>query len=322
MNPDIFAEWYRRQGHQVIRTESSYWFDQGPRVYQAFPYHWVISPSRKELSGFLTRNWAIGARYSTPLDAPEGSISYHCICRREKFDLMDLPRRARGAVRKGLRNLEVDLISFERLADEGWTLRLDTMKRQGRPHDEQAGWWRRLCLTASELPGFEAWGAICRGKLAAAILAITCDDCYTLLYQQSATEFLSSGANNALAYIVTHNALQRPGISQVFYGLEGLNASEDVDTFKLRMGYTATPLRQRVVFHPALSPLFNRYVYRLSIRLARRYPDTAMFSKIEGMLRFYHTGKQPLDEQPYPAALRTCVEPAAAGHALVFAEED
>lgn len=305
MNAEVFAEWFRRQGRQVIRTESSFWFDQGPRVYQAFPYHWVISPSPQELSRLLLRNWIVGIRYSTPLTAPEGSISYHCVCQRDKFDLIDLPRRARGAVRKGLRNLEVRPISFDCLADEGWKLRVDTMKRQGRPHDERQAWWRRLCLAASDLPGFEAWGAICRGKLAAVLLAVTCDDCYTLLYQQSATEFLSSGANNALAYVVTHEALQRPGISQVFYGLEGLNASDDVDTFKLRMGYVATPLRQRVVFHPVLSPLFNRYTYRLIILLARRHPGRATFSKIEGMLRFYHNGKRPLDQQPHPPALTT-----------------
>jgi len=40
MNIEIFAEWLRHQGHQIHKTQHSYWYDQGPCVYQAFPYHW------------------------------------------------------------------------------------------------------------------------------------------------------------------------------------------------------------------------------------------------------------------------------------------
>ncbi len=321
MNAEVFAEWFRRQGHHVVRTESSYWFDQGPRVYQAFPYHWIITPQPQELARFLIGNWAIGVRYSTPLTAAAGSISYHCIYENGSYDLIDLPRRARGAVRKGLRNVAVEQISVEQLADEGWNLRLDTIKRQGRK-DEQQEWWRGMCLAACGLPGFEAWGAICRGRLVAALLAISCDECYTLLYQQSATEYLHSGANNALAYVVTHDAINRPGTAKVFYGLESLNAADDVDTFKLRMGYTATPLRQRVAFHPWLSPFFRQYSYRLAKSLVHRYPDRAALSKIEGMLRFFQNGKLPLDHQVYPSALAACTETAETGPANSIEEND
>jgi hypothetical protein len=87
MNPDIFAEWLRRQGHHVIRSESSYWFDQGPRVYQAFPYHWVIKPPEGELKSLLRDNRAIGARYSCATDEREGSISYHVVCSDKEYDL-------------------------------------------------------------------------------------------------------------------------------------------------------------------------------------------------------------------------------------------
>jgi len=302
MNAEIFAEWFRRRGHNVIRTASSYWYDQGPHVYQAFPYHWVITPTSGELTRMLLRHTALGLRYSTPLDAPEGSLSYHTLCR-GKYDLTDLPRRARGSVRKGLRSLEVQPISFERLADEGWALRQDTLQRQGRDNDERQDWWRKLCLSAIGLPGFEAWGAVCHGKLAAALLAVSCDTCYTMLYQQSATEFLPLGPNNALAYTVTHEALKRPGIAQVFYGLESLTAADDVDTFKLRMGYEAFPLRQRVVFHPAVAPVLNSYTYRMARELAHRYPAAGMLAKLVGMLRFFQNGKLPLERQLQPAAL-------------------
>ena len=52
MNAEIFAEWLRRQGHSVVRTTSSYWYDKSSRVYQAFPYHWIIQPTEEELINF------------------------------------------------------------------------------------------------------------------------------------------------------------------------------------------------------------------------------------------------------------------------------
>ncbi len=82
MNVENFAEWLRRQGHHVVRSKSSYWYDAGPRVFQAFPYHWLIEPSPGELRG-LTLGRAIAAlRYSAPLSAAEGFVSYHVVLHR------------------------------------------------------------------------------------------------------------------------------------------------------------------------------------------------------------------------------------------------
>jgi len=303
------AEWLRRQGHRVIRTASSYWFDQGPHVYQAFPYHWVIEPGGRELAQFLLGHLAIGLRFSTPLTAPHGAYSYHAVHEDGPYTMATLPRRARTAVRKGLRNTTVEPIPLERLATEGWELRAQTLERQGRTGAETADWWAGMCRSAEGLPGFEAWGALLRGRLVAAILAVTCDDCYTLLYQQSATEYLHYGSNNALAYMVTHEVMARPGIKRVFYGLHSLDAPLDVDTFKLRMGYTAKPLRQRVVFNPLLAPCFNRASHNLIRRLLDRRPDNTFLAKTEGMIRFYLQGRLPLEQQPVPPALAGTAPP-------------
>jgi hypothetical protein len=74
--PEIFGEWMKRQGQQVFRTSSSFWHEQGPRVFQAFPYHWLITPSEKEITDFLREHQSIGLRYSTPMDTPTGYLSY------------------------------------------------------------------------------------------------------------------------------------------------------------------------------------------------------------------------------------------------------
>jgi hypothetical protein len=145
-------------------------------------------------------------------------------------------------------------------------------------------------MTAQELPGFEAWGAVRDGQLVASFLAFRCGDCYTLAYEQSATAHLKSRINNAIFYYVTHEALQLDGISRVFFCLRSLDAHASEDEFKFRMGYTAKPVRQRILFHPLLSPVFNTATHAVVKRLVSRQPVNNFLSKVEGMIRVYLEG--------------------------------
>lgn len=306
MTPEILAEWLRRQGHKVIKTHSSYWVEAGPRVFQAFPYHWVISPGEEEIEKLMFEQKAAALRYSTPHASRVGAPSYHVILEREAYFQKDLPKKARHDVKKGLSVSSMEQISLHRLAEEGWHLRRDTLTRQGRLHAETEKDWQRLCASAEGLNGFEAWGALVRGKLVAALLAFLCEDHYCILYHQSLTEYLPLGVNNALAYAVTSGVIARLGNkARIFYGLHSLDAPPSVDEFKFRMGYSAKPVRQRVVFHPWLRPLMNdasHALLRAGLRLRPRHPT---LSKAEGMLRFYLQGKLPLLEQPLPPPLQS-----------------
>jgi hypothetical protein len=308
MNADVFAEWMRRQGYRVVRTPSSYWYEASSRVYQAFPFHWVIDPPEEELLGMLRRNRAIALRYSAPVGTSKGKLSYHVVWEGSRYDLASLPRQARQNVRKGLTYATIERISLSRLATEGWLLRQDTLSRQGRIGAENRAWWQRLCLSAEGLPGFEAWGAIHNGELEASLLTLTCGDWCLFPYQQSATASLKHRVNNSLFYTATDAALERSGVANVFLGLNSLDAPESVDEFKFRMGYAAKPVRQRVVFHPWLAPFVNRASHAFVKRLLGRYPDHAALPKIEGMVRFYLEGNRPLQDQDCPACLAGCRE--------------
>jgi hypothetical protein len=303
MTPDIFAEWLRRQGYRVVRTPSSYWYEISLRVYQAFPFHWLIEPEEEELSELLCGNRGIALRYSTPVAASRGKLSYHVTHEGPSYDLPSLPRRARQNVRRGLRYATVEPIPISRLATEGWRLRLDSLGRQGRARAESQAWWHRLCMSAEDLPGFEAWGALHDGQLVASFLSFTCDGCYNLHYLQSATAHLEHRVNNALFYTVTHQALSRPGVLKVFAGLQSLDAPTSVDEFKFRMTYTAQPVRQRVVFHPRLAPFFGQPGHAVVKRLLCWFPDNPTLAKIEGMIRFYLEGRRPPNEQDCPERL-------------------
>jgi hypothetical protein len=166
--------------------------------------------------------------------------------------------------------------------------------------------WERRCLAAADLPGFEAWGALVDGQLAASLLTFQMEDWCEMLYQQCHREHLNDRVNNALTYVVTQTMLQRPGIQAVFYALHSLDAPASVDEFKFRMGFRARPVRQRVVFHPWLEPLASGQLHGVANRLLQRDPSSAFYAKAEGMMRFYLQGKRPLNEQ----ALPECLDPA------------
>ena len=304
MTPDVFAEWLRGQGQKVVRTASAYWHSQGPRVFQAFPYHWILRPSEEELRGLLREHGIIAVRYSTPPDAPLGCLSYHVVYEKPTYDFEDLGKWARKNVRRGLRNCAVEQVPFDLLAREGWALQQDTLERQGRHVRLSRQDWRRRCESAATLPGFEAWGALVEGALAASVTAFQMGDCCYLLSQQCRQEFLTVNVNNALSFVVTKAMRGRPGVRTIFYGLHSLDAPASVDEFKLHMGYMAKPVRQRVVFHPRLGPVFNPVTHALLKFMKRLRPGNPMLSKAEGMVRFYIEGKRPAEQQRVPEALR------------------
>jgi hypothetical protein len=303
MKADIFAEWLRCHGHQVVRTESSYWYDAGPRVFQAFPYHWIIQPSSQELRALMLGRGIVALRYSTPASVPPGCISYHAVYDRPYYTLEGLDRRSRQNVRAGLKNCHVEPISFERYAEEGSLLERDTLDRQGRRKKQWQEMWRQQCVAAAKLPGFEVWGAIADNRLAASLLTFQMEDCCEMIFQQCHRDYLSARVNNALTFVVTQTMLNRPGIRSVFYALHSLDAPCSVDEFKFRMGYTAKPVRQRIVFHPFLHPFINGLAHTAAARLLHRYPGNHTLAKAEGMLRFYLQGKRPLDVQDWPECL-------------------
>jgi hypothetical protein len=303
MNAETFAEWLRRQGYPVVRTLSSYWYEASPRVYQSFPYHWVIQPREEELTNLLRERKAIALRYSTSIGNPSGCISYHAIYEEPSYSLDQLDRRSRQNVRTGLKNCRIEPVPLERLAKEGWSLELDTAQRQGRRLSvDQAAWEKRL-RAAVDLPGFEGWGAFVEGRLVASLFGVQIDDCCELISQQCHRDFLAARVNNALTFIVTQTMVNRGDIHSVFYTLQSLDAHSTVDEFKFRMGYTAKPLRQRVVFHPWIKSFAIPFMHKILRNLLRKDPENAKLSKGEGLLRFHLEGRRSLAKQTWPECL-------------------
>lgn len=311
MDSTVLMQWLQRQGYRVIVGDSCCWYEIRPRVLQAVPFHHLVTLSEAEVAQTLVRTRAMALRYSTPCEAPEGKLSYHVVNANKDYDLAQFSRSTRYDVRRGLKYAGVEPISLSRLASEGWALRAETLARQGRVGAETQAWWQRLCAGAEGLPGFHAWGAVREGKLMASILTCTVDDCCVGLYQQCCAEALTTCVNNALTYFFTKEALSRPQINQVFYGLHSLDADERLDKFKFRMGYVAKPVRQRVVLNRWLRLCVNPLSHAMLRTLRRRWPDRPSLAKVEGMARFYLEGKKPVTEQTWPECLKNQQEAAS-----------
>jgi len=285
MNEELFAEWFRRRGHSVVKTPSSYWCSLGPRVFQAIPFCWTINPTESELRYILFRHAGIGLRYSAPATFRKGVVSYNVICDSSAYDIGSLPRSTRQNVKKGLAHCAIAPISFARLAIDGWHLHLDTLRRQNRRDFLTKETWERSCHAAEDLPGFEAWGALLGGKLAAVILLVRVNDWIILLSQQSLTACLHAKPNHALVYRLTKDLLARENTRAIFYSLKSLDAPARVDDFKFRMGYRKIAVKQCVLFHPLVSPLINDHTLSGLQGFQRRYPSNPWLAKAEGLVR-------------------------------------
>ena len=303
MSPETFAEWIQRQRHRVVQTSSCWWYEASPRVYQAFPLHWLITPRDEELLELLRRERGAALRYSTPLDAPMGRVSYHAVCEDREYGLQKLGGSARNAVRNGLGRCRVERVPLERIADEGWPLEVDTCRRQGRGVPLSREEWRRRYLSAAELPGFEGWGALVDERLGASLLCFRIDGWCEVIAQQCLAEFLGARINNALTFVFTQSMLRRSEVRSIFYTLQSLDAPASVDEFKFHMGYVAKPVRQRVVFHPWAERFVCAWTHGLVSRALRSHPSSRLLAKAEGMFRFYLQGKHPASDQDWPRCL-------------------
>ncbi|MBV9265413.1 MAG: hypothetical protein JO061_04515 [Acidobacteriaceae bacterium] len=289
----VFSEWLRRQGYKVVQTGSSYWFTEAHGVYQAFPHHWLICPDQGELSELYYRHHARALRYSSPEDVSNGDPSYHVVCQTTNFDFASVNSSTRRNVRDGLKKCLVERISFDRLLGEGWPISCETEKRQGRNLGITYNEWAHSNKSAADLDGFEVWGALVGGILAAFIVSFQMDECCYMLYQRSLDRYLSHHVNHALSFSWMKTMLSRSGITSLFNGMQPLDAPGTVDSFKFRLGYEPKPIRQCVQLHPWLAP-FSRPIHG-SLRIAKLlWPHSPTLSKAEGLTRIHIASKGAL----------------------------
>ena len=211
-------------------------------------------------------------------------------------------------MKKGLSRFKIENIGFDRLATDGWRLQQDTLARQDRLNSMSQKEWETTCISGLDLPGFEVFGALLDGQMAAAAIVCRIDNIYCVPYAMSHSRFLRDHVNNALFFSMSCELLNRENTSGIFFTVESLDAPPHVDEFKLRMGFKPVPVRQNVVLNPLIPSISIPAVHSLICSLQKQYPSASTISKIEGMLRFYREGKRPNHEQSIPECIKNKIE--------------
>lgn len=286
MSARDFASFLARLGHQVRETESGAWYDASRWFLLGIPTHDLRLPPDEEVKT-LWRGRTLGARYTTPLSAP-GKMSYQIVCDDPTYGLETLSANTRSKVRRGLKRCDIRPTSAAEVALHGKQAHEDTLSRQDRSGILGGQSWDVFWRAVGETPGMEIWGAWTDDKLAAFLVTMSFGDSVEFLLARSRDDTLGSYPNNALLFSITEEMLVRRKLREITFGLESLEPVGPLDQFKFSMGFRTKPLRQRVVFHPALATVLRSSAVRaLCLRWGEAGAGRGVFwRKAAGLLRF------------------------------------
>ncbi|MCE5199148.1 MAG: GNAT family N-acetyltransferase [Armatimonadota bacterium] len=279
MDASQFANFWAVQGHRVISTQSCQWYNTEPFVYLSIPFHRMVTPDRVEMARVLGGGPALVMRYACPAEESKCNGGLY-VCRDKNYDIPSLNEKARNRTRRALRCCDVERVEFRDLMEWGHEINVQTYIRQNRdPKTLAYEKWARYCEAAADTPGFEAWGAYMDGKPAAYVVCALVEDCYHLLRQSSATDYLSYCPNNALTFAVTQEAIARPEVGYVSTGLKSVEDTYGLNRYKERMGYVLEPFRDQLVVQPFIKLLAGVGGSRAIRSLHQRNPGADFWRK-------------------------------------------
>jgi hypothetical protein len=294
MTEGQFAEFFLRQGQRVIETKTCFWYSHRPLLYMSLPYYRAVSPSQGELARVLLGGPAAALRFPTNPDTDNRKVGIF-LCSDRNYGFSSLQQRMRNYTRRGLENCTVEAVEFGYLAQHGHQLNLESFERQDRDATTMTeSQWHRYCEVAAATPGFEAWGAWARGRLAAFVVAALVEDCCHMHHQSAATEHLPLFPNHALNFSVTRLVLARPEVNSVCYGADSL-VTPGIDTYKSRMGFERLLFGERIVHNPLLQAGLALGGRKVIYWMARKYPQKEMIQRAALLLQQDSTqaGKTP-----------------------------
>jgi hypothetical protein len=291
MDPARLAAFYERAGVRVARSQSAWWYEAAPRFLLALPSHRALTLQTGEASALIRRERLAGLRYICG-QADGGRESFQLVCDTPGYNLENLSANTRSKVRRGLARNEIRRISGRELAAVAENAFVETMQRQNRASAGAVAAWHRMLAAADTEPAIEIWSAWHDGEFACYLIAVRIDDVCEFFQARSAGHLLKHYPNNALIYTLTEEMLVRRGVREVTFGIESPEPVEELDAFKLHMGFRKKPVRQRVVFHGALRAAFAfAPLRRLLISAGGRPGADVRLRKAAGILKFADGGE-------------------------------
>jgi len=285
------AAFYERSGVRVAKSQSAWWYEAAPRFLLALPSHRALSLPAGEAAELIRRERLAGLRYICA-ESDGGRASFQIVCDTADYNLEKLSANARSKIRRGLSRNEIRRVSGSELAAVAEGAFVETMQRQNRESPAALATWRRMLVAADQEPAIEIWTAWHEGEFACYLIAVMIDDVCEFFQARSVNHMLKHYPNNALIYTLTEEMLVRRGLREVTFGIESPEPVEELDAFKLQMGFRKKPVRQRVIFHGALRAAFAiAPIRRLLISAGSRPGADVRLRKAAGILKFADGGE-------------------------------
>jgi len=281
----ILARFLELRGRRIVRACGALWYTVPGRFLMSLPHQEMLDPDPVELRRMIRDAGAFGARF--PSLRWTGLESGLYVLRRRDYDIGSLHVKHRPRVRHGLQHFEVRLVEKAQLMDQGRTLNLTTMARQGRydPEFGEPRRWERLVEAAFACPGVSFPGVFSGSRLAAYMVTCREQKWLHILHQMSRQEDLSNFPNHLLTYAVTAQAAADTSLEAVCYGYVPLFAADGLHEYKLRFGYEMVPHRSAIQLHPVLEAVLHHPLARAAVRAARRLrQDDQRLETIETVL--------------------------------------
>ena len=298
MSHQSYAEFMKKLGHKVVRTESAWWFQGAGGIYAQFPWHETITPGQSEIDSLLGLT-GTAARYSCP--GGTGRDSHFYVCDDPEFAIEKLSSNTRSKIRRGLKRCTVSPISFDELQRlDAAELSRETMLRQNRTAGpEHDAYWKRYFKAAAETESMEGWAAFNEGQLAAWLIACRFNECINISILRSRRSMLSNYPNNAMLFEFVRNAIRREGVSMVSFGWESIRPQLDsLDDFKLSMGFEKRSVGHRIEVNRFVRPILRGRILSSLEGIAVRRSKHERFGLMAGMLKWYR-------EQPAVQSVQT-----------------
>jgi hypothetical protein len=292
------AAFYRRSGVRVARSESAWWYEAAPRFLLAIPSHRPLHLPDAEARDLIRREKLAGLRYICA-DEDGGRPSFQLVCDTPGYALEKLSANARSKIRRGLGRNEIRRVTGKELAAVAERAFVETMERQNRASAAAVETWRRMLAAADDEPAVEIWTAWHEGQFACYLVCVRIDDVCEFFQARSSNPMLKHYPNNALIYTLTEEMLVRRGLREVTFGIESPEPVEELDQFKLQMGFRKKPVRQRVIFHGALKAAFSiGPLRRMLISMGSKPEADVRLRKAAGILKFADGRYDPSADAP------------------------
>lgn len=275
------ADFYRRDGFQVLKTKSCWWYNQYRQswYFVQFPLHRLIRPEPQELDEvFRQFPRALAVRFVSP----RGDAGYPGAMwvQRAPFTLQDLKPKVRNHTRLGLKLCRIERMTFDRLVPLARQAHDDTTVRHGKKISATLG----LNTALDSCNGYEAWGAFVGENLAAFMVTLTVEDWTHILVSRSVDQFLKYYPNNALIARILEEKFSQHDITAINYGWKSLTEPESLQRFKLSMGFVQESITQRIALRPWLRPLVNPVTGKILGSISRR-SNSASFRRLYGIVQ-------------------------------------